>query len=148
MCPDIAPRPIPIEAGVYIIEVEPHCQLDAGIWFLKGLPVTETFVPGLITPAQPVDLPPLNLNWSEVELPGPWSLTPMRNSPRVSCLTHVLALTSKIPPEYRLPQLHTCIHHCRHCSMPWNGVSTLAYLHHAQSSKLQTATLPYQIRSP
>lgn len=72
-CPNRTPSPVPITAGVYIIEVEPHCQLDAGIWLLKGLPVIETFVPGLITPAQPVsvDLPPLQLNWSAINLPGP-----------------------------------------------------------------------------
>jgi len=55
------------------LKLNPTVNIDAGIWLLKGLPVTETFVPGLITPAQPVevDLPPYDLNWSKVELPGP-----------------------------------------------------------------------------
>lgn len=37
-CPRVSPEAGPLKAGTYLIDVDPHCVLDAGQWMIRGLP--------------------------------------------------------------------------------------------------------------
>lgn len=73
-CPQRIPSVGLLEEGAYVIDVEPHCILDAEIWMLQGLPVIksnytpDTFVP---TPLNLSWFDPSNFNWSfSIKLPA------------------------------------------------------------------------------
>lgn len=68
-CPNQNPIATKLPAGVYIIQVDPLCNLDAGIWLLKGLPVRELWLEGTVQPAQPIHMDFLDLSFN-ITLPA------------------------------------------------------------------------------
>jgi len=57
-CPQRIPVVGRIAEGSYVIDVEPHCILDANMWMLQGLPIIETNYTRQYLPPMP-----LNLSW-------------------------------------------------------------------------------------
>lgn len=61
-CSENRPKTGPIEAGVYVITIDPECELDAGTWLLHGISTYVEHFNISVTPPEPIDLPYFNVS--------------------------------------------------------------------------------------
>lgn len=79
-CPGSPPKTADLESGTYVIDIEPRCVMDSGLWMLTGLPtmIINFTVPNSIPSTIPLDWMDIPLNTTSFDFylpPGVTKLT-------------------------------------------------------------------------